>query len=58
MRVEITALGEESHKLLHRLPKQKEEAVIELQGKLKEILTDDELINAAALIRLLQEMIV
>ena len=46
MRVEITALGEESHKLLHRLPKQKEEAVIELQGKLKEILTDDELINA------------
>ena len=27
MRVEITALGEESHKLLHRLPKEREAVI-------------------------------
>jgi hypothetical protein len=55
VRVEITAYGEERRKLLQRLPKQKESAVIVLQSKLKEILTDDEAVNTAALIRLLQE---
>jgi hypothetical protein len=58
IRVEITTHGQEKHKLLQRMPKQKETAVATLQTALKEILTDDESVNAAALIRLLQETIV
>jgi hypothetical protein len=56
VRVEITAYGEESRKLLQRLPKQKEDAVVALQAKLKLALSDDDAVNMAAVIRLLQEM--
>ncbi len=56
VRVEITALGQESHRILQRLPKRKEDAVIALQARLRAVLTHDIVVNKAALIRLLQEI--
>jgi len=55
--VEITTTQKGSRKLLHRLTRQKEPAVLALEAKLRNELTEDELVNASALIRLLQEML-
>lgn len=55
--LEITTAHSGSKKLLHRLPRQKEADVVELQAKLKAQFTEDESVNVSALIRLLQEML-
>lgn len=57
MRVEITAHGHDGRKFLQRIPKQKESLVVDLEAELKKVLTQDRSVNAAALIRLLQETI-
>ena len=44
-----------SRKLLHRLPRQKEAALSELEAKLRRQLTEDEAVNVGALLRVLQE---
>lgn len=56
IRVEITAPGRESHKIIQHLPKQKEEHVAVIQMRLREALGDDTAANATALIRLLEEI--
>lgn len=55
--VEITTAQQGSRRLVHRLTRQKESAVSDLEAKLRQSLTDDELVNASALIRLLQGML-
>lgn len=54
--LEITTAQAGSHKHLHRLPLQKEAAVSDLESKVRAILTDDESVNAGALIRILQDL--
>lgn len=56
VRVKITAYGKESCSFLQRIPSQKDDVVIAAQARLRNTLTDDEEVNATALIRLLQEM--
>lgn len=48
--------GKEGCNFLQRIPNQKVDAVISAQARLRNTLTDDEEVNATALIRLLQEM--
>ncbi|MCC6458698.1 MAG: ATP-binding protein [Caldilineaceae bacterium] len=54
--LEITTTQLGSRKLLHRLPRSKERDAAALVTRLRDHLTDDEMINAGALIRLLQEL--
>lgn len=53
--LEITTAQSGSRKLLHRLPRQKEAALSELEAKLRRQLTEDEAVNVGALLRVLQE---
>lgn len=55
--IEITSMAQGSQKMLHRLPKQKEDDVQVLVDKLRKHLTDDKHVNVSALTKLLQEVI-
>ena len=57
IKLELTSLGKGSRSRLLRLPKQKDQQILALKKKIKEILTEDKSINLTALAQAIQEEI-